>query len=298
MLNATWLETFTTLCEVGHFTRTAELLGMTQPGVSQQLRKLEAQIGKALISQDGKSFALTPAGEAVLEVGRARRAQEQALRDAVTANDPDVGTVSVGCSGSFAMWAYPMLLERLRAAPDLVVTVTAAPQKSVVAQVLEGALDLGVVAQKPDGARLQAVHLAQEELCLVLPASAEVAHLDLAYLNRLGMVGHPDGFAYADELLAANFAGTYEGAERLRLRTSVNQIGQIPIPVAQGLGYTILPRSGVEAFGEKDKLSVVTLPQPRFHDLWLIARTGRLDFARIAAVAEVVQRAATRLGQT
>ena len=46
MLNATWLNTFTTLCEVGHFTRTAELLGMTQPGVSQHLHKLASQVGK------------------------------------------------------------------------------------------------------------------------------------------------------------------------------------------------------------------------------------------------------------
>ena len=59
MLNATWLDTFVTLTETGHFTHTAERLNMTQPGVSQHLRKLERQVGHALIAQEGTSFTLS-----------------------------------------------------------------------------------------------------------------------------------------------------------------------------------------------------------------------------------------------
>ncbi|MRY60822.1 LysR family transcriptional regulator, partial [Parabacteroides distasonis] len=41
MINPLWLNTFKTLVEVGHFTQTAEKLYMTQPGVSQHIKKLE-----------------------------------------------------------------------------------------------------------------------------------------------------------------------------------------------------------------------------------------------------------------
>ncbi|SFK82357.1 DNA-binding transcriptional regulator, LysR family [Shimia haliotis] len=297
VLNATWLETFTTLCDVGHFTRAAQQLGMTQPGVSQHLRKLEAQVGKPLITQDGKAFSVTPAGEAVLKVGRDRRAQERALQDVVTLDDPKTGVVNVGCSGSFAMWMYPLMLEQLREAPELVVNVTAAPQASIVNAVLEGGLDLGVVARNPDHPRLKATHMAHEELCLVVPAGHQTENLNLGALEALGMVGHPDGFAYADELFSANFPDDFKGSDRLKVRTSVNQIGQIPVPVAQGLGYTILPRSGVEAFPDKAKLMVVSLMQQRFQDLWLITRQGRAKFARISAIAKVIQQAADDLGR-
>ena len=64
MLHSTWLETFVTLCDVGHFTRAAAALNMTQPGVSQHVKKLEEQVGQSLLSRAGKSFTLTPAGEA------------------------------------------------------------------------------------------------------------------------------------------------------------------------------------------------------------------------------------------
>ncbi|SDX42220.1 LysR family transcriptional regulator [Litoreibacter albidus] len=290
MLNATWLETFTTLCEVGHFTHTAERLGMTQPGVSQHLRKLEAQVGKPLISQEGKSFTVTPAGDAVLSVGKARRTQERALRDAIDQDNPNAGTVSIGCSGSFALWAYPRLLDHMARAPELVIQLTAAPQASIVRDVLSGDFDLGVLASKPDHPRLDASPLTAEELCLVVPAGYDTADLNLHQLNELGFVAHPDGNTYADDLLSLNFAADYQGADSLRVRTFVNQIGQIPAPVARGLGYTILPRSGLEAYSERHKLDIVPLRKRRFIDQWLISRRGRSAFARVAAVRELIER--------
>ena len=128
MLNATWLDTFTTLCETEHFTRAAERLNMTQPGVSQHLRKLEAQLGQSLIAREGKSFTLTAAGEAVFALGRARRNEEKHLRAALETDDRDAGEVRIACSGSFAMLLYPVLLPWMRAAPDLAIHLQAAPQ--------------------------------------------------------------------------------------------------------------------------------------------------------------------------
>lgn len=296
MLNAAWLETFTTLCKVGHFTRTAELLGMTQPGVSQHLRKLEAQIGKSLISQDGKSFTITPAGEAVMAVGNARRDQERDLQEIIQVDDPNTGEISIGCSGSFAMWLYPYLLERMHHAPDLVIRVTAAPHASIVTAVLSGELDLGIITEQVDHPRLDATKFAREELCLVVPSSFGSQDVDLYRLNTLGFVAHPDGYAYADDLFSLNFPEDYKGADRLKVRTFVNQIGQIPIPVAKGIGYTILPKSGVDAFAEKQDLAIIQLPKRRHHDLWLISRRGRTEFARIAAMSDLIRRTKVALG--
>lgn len=63
MINVLWLRSFCTLVEVGHFTRTAERLNMTQSGVSQHVRKLEEQLGVSLLVRHGKQFSLSSAGE-------------------------------------------------------------------------------------------------------------------------------------------------------------------------------------------------------------------------------------------
>ncbi|PJE37084.1 LysR family transcriptional regulator [Pseudooceanicola lipolyticus] len=295
MLNATWLQTFTMLCETGHFTRTAERLNMTQPGVSQHLRKLEQQIGQALISQHGKSFTLTPAGEALYALGLSRQAEEKRLREAIMADDQNVGEVRIGCSGSFAMLLYPILLQWMAAAPELGVHLKAAPQADILSGLLEGRFDLGVLGTDPDHARLEAQKVGREELCLVLPAAAADAAVTFAELEARGFIAHPDGYAYADDLLNLNFPGTYPGSDRMRVRGYVNQIGQIPAPVSAGIGYTLLPRSGVEAFARKEQLGVVQLPKRRWHDLWLVTRRARPLSARLAHARTLAIEAAGQL---
>ncbi|WP_324752510.1 LysR family transcriptional regulator [Roseovarius sp. Pro17] len=289
MLNAKWLETFAVLIETGHFTRTAERLGMTQPGVSQHLRKLEDQVGQPLISRQGKSFSPTPAGEAVLAVGQARRAEEKTLFEAVLRDDPAVGEVVVACSGSFAMLLYPHLLTLMQASPDLIIRLEATPQDTVLSGVLEGRFDLGIADHKPDHPRLDAAHLGKEELCLVLPSNEPSSPITFQTLEDLGFVAHPDGFAYADELFSLNFPDAFRGSDHLRVRTFVNQISQIPAPVAHGIGYTLLPRSGINAYPGKDQIRVAQLAKSRHHELWTVFRRGRILPARVTRIADLIQ---------
>lgn len=295
MLHATWLETFTTLCETGHFTQAAARLNMTQPGVSQHLKKLEQQVGQGLISRQGKSFTLTPAGEAVFELGLSRRAEEERLREAIETDDRNSGAVHIACSGSFAMLLYPILLSWMRSAPRLRVHLEAAPQAEILAGLLDGRFDLGVLGADPDHARLEAQHLGREELCLVLPADSAETPASFADLDARGFIAHPDGYSYADDLLRLNFPEDYPGSDRLSVRGSINQISQIPAPVARGIGYTLLPRSGIEAFPEKARLSIAKLPKRRWHELWLVLRRGRRLSARTRYALEMIEEAAGQL---
>lgn len=289
MLNAQWLESFVVLCETGHFTRAAALLNMTQPGVSQHLRKLEAQVGQSLISRQGKSFSPTPAGEAVLAVGRARRAEEQLLQETVLRDDPAVGEVAIACSGSFAILLYPHILSAMQTSPQLTIRLEATPQDKVLAGVLEGRFDLGVADHDPRHPRLDAEHLGQEELCLVVPRETMTSPISFQALEDLGFVAHPDGFSYADDLFSMNFPEEFQGADRLHIRTFVNQISQIPSPVALGIGYTLLPRSGVSSHPDRDKLHVAPLLHRLRHDLWMISRRGRRLPARVARIGNLIE---------
>lgn len=288
MLNGQWLETFVTLCTTGHFTKAAVKLHMTQPGVSQHLKKLELQVGQPLITRDGKRFTLTPAGEAVLAFGTRRRDEERRLREALEADDAGQGQVSVACSGSLALLVYPRMLDLMKRFPGLIVHLEAAPQPRVLEGVLAGVFDLGIADHEPVNARLEGELAGSDELCLLMPA-AEGGEPGFADLQRQGFIAHPDGFAYADALLSANFPNEYEGVERLRVRSFINQIGQIPEPVAEGIGYTILPRSGVDAYPRRDALSCMKLAHPVRHDLWLVRRRGKVMAARARLVsAEII----------
>lgn len=279
MLNALWLNTFVTLCDEGHFTRTAQRLHMTQPGVSQHLRKLEQQIGQPLISRDGKQFVPTPAGEAVLALGRQRQNDEADLRQSLQTDSADAGKITLACSGSVALLLYPHLITQMQTAPNLHIHVEAAPQTRIIDGVIGGSFNLGLTDHCPENPRITATKIGRDALCLVLPKSA-VPNPDFAALQALGFIDHPDGMAYADVLLALNFPTDYKGAAGLHIRSYINQIGQIPTPVAAGIGYTILPRSGIDAAAARDHLQIIALNAPMEHDLWLIHRKARILAAR------------------
>ena len=294
MLNAQWLETFVTLCRVGHFTRAAERLNMTQPGVSQHLRKLEQQVGQALIARQGKSFTLTPAGEAVLALGLRRREEERALRQDLLQDDPDLGEVTLACSGSLALLLYPHFLDLMERAPGLVIRLEATPQGRVPEGLLSGSFDLGITDHAPGHPRLDGERLGTDELCLILPGGA-APQVSFADLQERGFIAHPDGYAHAEELLSLNFPQDFRGIEGLRLRSFINQIGQIPEPVARGMGYTILPRSGIDTSALRDRLTVARLDHPVRHELWLVQRKGRVLPARMTRIRALVAQVVGRL---
>jgi DNA-binding transcriptional LysR family regulator len=113
MINPKWLQSFCTLVEVGHFTRTAERLHMTQSGVSQQVRKLEEQLGCALLVRQGKQFTLTDAGERLYREGRQLVLALANLEQRVAADPACEGLVRVMSPGSVGLKLYRRLLALL-----------------------------------------------------------------------------------------------------------------------------------------------------------------------------------------
>lgn len=288
-LNSHWLRSFTVLCEEGHFTRAAERLNMTQPGMSQHIAKLEQQLGKSLIERDTPGFVLTDAGEKTLAMARARWREEREFLDSLEDEDEDRGVVSAACSGSFAMLLYPSSIAWMAEAPEISARLTAAPEESIVSGVLAGTYDVGIVGDVPRHPRLASEHLGPEPLDLILPLKWEGRPLEFEDLQALGLVQHPDGALYADAVLGANFASEYRGTESLRVRSFVNQIGQIPAPVAQGLAYSILPRSGVLAFPQREKLSIASFPQSSVLQLHLITLKRKTRSPRVEKLARLIR---------
>src|SRR5579859_3600328 len=95
------LRYFVAVAEELHFARAARRLHMSQPPLSQQIRRLEEIVGCALFLRTSRSVKLTPAGEALLE--RARRLLRNVNRDIEDVRSVgagEVGVLNVGFVGS------------------------------------------------------------------------------------------------------------------------------------------------------------------------------------------------------
>lgn len=291
MINPIWLKTFQTLVEVGHFTHTAEQLFMTQPGVSQHLRKLEEACGHPLIQREGKRFEITEQGQAVYRYALEQQAQEAELLASLSEDNPHQGICKLSCSGAVAMRIYAPLLAKQRRHPGLRIELEAAPNTRIMHQVREGLIDMGIVTRAPEEAHFKVERIGSETLCLVLPKAHTVDQPIAKTLGQLGLIEHPDAMQYL--ALYCSQCGDPELANlplhELPRTGYINQLHQILLPVAQGLGFTALPYSAVESFADQDALAIHSPNHAVVEPLFLITKRHRELPSRFTAIKTLLQ---------
>jgi len=259
MINPAWLRSFCTLVEVGHFTRTAERLNMTQSGVSQHVRKLEDQLGRALLIREGKQFRLTEAGERLypeaLEIILSLSNLEQRI-----GQDPAYeGEVRVMSPGSVGLKLYPHLLELQQQHPRLVIDYRFAPNCDVEQAIANYDVDIGFMTSLSILEEVSCQPISKETLLLVTPAV--VINPTWEQLLQLGFIDHPDGAHHAGLLLCANYP-KFQHSNMFEKRGFSNQISLILEPVSLGLGFTVLPAHAVEAFQKPQLIRTHQLSNP------------------------------------
>ncbi|GAA5191184.1 LysR family transcriptional regulator [Ferrimonas gelatinilytica] len=269
MVNLGWLQTFCTLVETGHFTRTAEKLAMTQPGVSQQIRKLERHFGQNLLQREGKGFTLTEAGERVYQQAQQTLFQLDALEQGLKRDSDIEGRCRLASPGSLGLRLYPGLLDLQVAHPGLCIEYAFAPNHSIETQLAGRQLDLGLITRPAQLPELASRPFAEEPLYLVTPADLE--RPDWLTLMDLGYIDHPDGAHHASLLLSDNFP-EFEQVSQLPRRGFSNQIGLILEPVARGLGFTVLPAYAVAAFAHQEGIRHHRLTNPVSETIYLVQR--------------------------
>ncbi|MDO6720301.1 LysR family transcriptional regulator [Psychrosphaera sp. 1_MG-2023] len=285
MINQTWLNTFCTLVEVGHFTKTAENLFMTQSGVSQHIKKLENQLGVALLIRHGKSFSLTNAGEQLHKRGRELLNSFQELEGVIKFDEQYEGKVKISSPGSIGLKLYPHLLNIQQVHPKLVMDYTFAPNKNIEQNLLERKIDLGLLTELSDSRRLVSKKIANEPLVLV--TASDVKSIDWGVLIELGFISHPDAAHHGRLLLSKNFE-QFETIEQFQIKGFSNQISLILEPVSKGFGFTILPLYAAKAFYQQDKIYIHQLAKPVAESLFLCTNRHSIMANRIKFISQVV----------
>ncbi|MFT6927062.1 MAG: DNA-binding transcriptional LysR family regulator [Psychromonas sp.] len=275
MINEKWLLTFMTLAETGHFTLTAEKLNMTQPGVSQHIQKLEMQLKTQLLIRFGKQFEMSLAGQKLYQYGINNAHLQRQLQQNLEFDDPHSGECRFACSGALAMFLYPQFISFQTLHSNLTVALEAAPNKNIIKDLLDDKVDIGIVTQQLDSEQLQQLEIGNELLQLVLPATFKEQTVDAALLRRLGFINHPDGFHFFNKINHTNHLLDGKKATSIPIRGYINQLNQILLPVAQGIGFTVLPERAVKQFQQQQSLHIVPLANPVAEPLFLTKKRHR-----------------------
>jgi len=141
------LQIFQAVARALSFTRAAEVLNMTQPAVTFQIKQLEEQFNVRLFDRGRSGVTLTPAGELAQEYAERILALTSELESRLTEmGGPMQGTFPLGASPSIAESMLPGILEEFRMLyPRVRARLTVASAETVCARVAEGVLDFGLV---------------------------------------------------------------------------------------------------------------------------------------------------------
>lgn len=287
MLNIIWLRSFCTLVEVGHFTRTAERLHMTQSGVSQHVRKLEEQLGTKLLVWQGKKFSLSDAGERLYDEAQGVLLALSNLERKVVADSPYEGLVRLMSPGSVGLKLYPHLLALQCEHAKLIIDYRFGPNSDVESAIAKSTVDIGFMTSKSSLAEVRSDPVAKEPLLLVTPKKVEEPNWDA--LIGLGFIDHPDGSHHANLLLSANYS-EFQHISQFPQKGFSNQISLILEPVSMGLGFSVLPKNAVEAFHKPDDIKTHRLSKPVSETLYLCTSKHRVSQERMNTVIAEAKR--------
>jgi len=144
------LRTFVAVAETLSFTRAGELLDLSQPTVSQQVRKLEVAAGRQLVARDTRAVSLTDNGDAMLGFARSiLAAHDQAA--AYFTGSAMRGRLRFGSADDLALTQLPQVLRDFRQLYPQINLELTVNQSGVLARRLQaGQLDLVYIKQEPD----------------------------------------------------------------------------------------------------------------------------------------------------
>jgi len=236
------LRYFLAVARTRNFSRAAEQCHVAQPSLSQQIMKLEDELGERLFERNKREVALTPAGE--LFRGHAERVLEELelARDKVHEVRGLVrGRVALGALPTVAPYYLPVRLRAFaRMFPGIEVVVHEDTTAQLAAAVLAREIDVALVSLPVERAGLEAEEFFDEDLLVVLPAGHALARkprLNLDDLEEEAFILMKEGHCLAGQAL--QFCRLKGFAPRVSFRSA--QIETVQAFVAAGWGVSIVP---------------------------------------------------------
>jgi DNA-binding transcriptional LysR family regulator len=273
-LNLTQLETFRKLAVEENFTRTAELLNLTQPAVTQHVRALQEHFHVKLVDLVGRKTVLTDAGRFLAARAELLLGNVAALeREMHEFADVRAGELHIGATLTIGTYVLPELVARFRTThPSIVLRVEIENTRAMALAVKAGRVSLALVEGPLADDELEIEPYAEDELVLVVAPSHSFARkrkrIEARDLASEAFIAREEG------------SGTRELAEQLLGAAGVIPNVVLALPTGEGivravelgLGVAIVSRLVAEPYIRERRIARVHLSGLTFGRTFRVVR--------------------------
>lgn len=287
-LNLGHLATFRLVVQRGSFSAAADVLGLSQPAVSLQIRQLEQFLQARLIERTGRGIKATAAGLALVTHGeRIEQAVDEAIRSVAGFSHEVSGTLAIGMGATACIHLLPPLLQQLRQDhPLLRVGVTTGNTLDIVRAIEENRLDLGLVTLPAAGPALAITPVLDEEFVFIAAEDqqAEFDALTAESLHEQPLIAFSAGSS-TRVMIDSWFQASGVQAVPIMQSGSIEAIKRM---VCVGLGYSIIPRMAVSSEQDRQGLCVRSLTPVLQRQLAIVMRQDKILSKGISEVIRLL----------
>lgn len=251
-----WLQTFIVAAACENFRMASEFLYVTQPAVTNHVKRLEDYLQVALFVREGKRVTLSAAGVHFLPIARSIVAEvERGLSTFDAWKQGYTQQLTIAAAPQIASSILPaMLKDFMEQAPEIELLVHVINSYEVIAEVAKGQAHIGLTRTYTPQASVTCEVMFEEPVVLVAPADVAVEQeAEILRHYRLITDNHP---VYWDDLLV-EVKCFYPAVKTLK----VNQVEVTKRFIEQGLGVSYLPYSMVEKEVEARMMKLIAPKQ-------------------------------------
>lgn len=274
------LDYFIAVAETGSFSRAAERCHVAQPSLSQQIKKLEQEIGQPLFNRSRKGVSLTEAGQLLLPRAHAILAEIQNIRPNLEREVQEgKGKVSVGFIPTVAPFVLPRVIRSFRTLyPGATLAVHEDLTQALVSGLIEGSLDVAITSLPVHHPLIETDELLTETLMVAIPRehlAAQSADLTVHELERYPFIALSEMHCLGEQVRAFCSQQNVD----LQIVCHTAQLSTVQSCVVLGLGISLVP----QALAVSDDSGQVVyrrvtdaVPQRKIAAAWYVRR--RLSF--------------------
>src|SRR3954471_24267480 len=288
------LQYFLATIEHGSFSAAAETLHMAQPSLSEQVRRLEAELGVDLFARVGRGLTLTEAGRVLRPHAEATLAEAEAARASVAEiRELRGGTAAFGTWGNSRYYIGADLVEAFRRRhPGVRVRLVGQNSTEVVEAIHQGRLEAGAGALPIDDRGLHVRPVLRDEIVYASTVAARVRHpMTIERLAAAPLI-LPDVTWGAEDPTRRQLAERAQHAGvRIEPEIDVEDPEAAIELAARGLGDTILGRGLLLALGDRvpKRLGWVPFAEPLFDMFAIVSRRGAPPSPATRAFVELTE---------
>jgi LysR family transcriptional regulator, transcriptional activator of the cysJI operon len=257
------LITFINLARFKNYTRTAEMLNLTQPAVSQHIKQLEAYYRVKLVNKNGRQITLSEEGELLLKYAKELERKSEIFERTLSNKSAVVKKYNIGATLTIGEFVLPRLLgEHKRQNENIDIIMHVHNLEEIIKRLNLGQFDLGIVEGPFDKTRFNHRKLKDDELILVASPKSNIAkqsEVELsAVLNDGKLIMRERGsgtrMIFENKLLELGIS-----LQEVKTYMEVGSIGAIKSLVQADLGYTVISREAVKQEIEAGTLKMIPI---------------------------------------